>query len=185
MKLVYTLLSLTILLLGNAASASQSIKVTEGTEVSLELLEPLSSATAVQGQRFNLELDQDLKINGVMVAPAGSKAIGSVVSARKRGFMGKAGELNIQVDYFLVGDQRVKLRASSGREGEGRVGSTVALTVLFGPIGLLKRGKDIEVPKGQIITAFVDQTAEVPVTNAVSAPAPLPATSDAAAPPQG
>ena len=37
----------------------------------------------------------------------------------------------------------------------------MALTVLFGPLGLLKRGKDIEVQKGQEMTAFVDQDVDL------------------------
>ena len=41
------------------------------------------------------------------------------------------------------------------------LGAAVALTVLFGPLGLLKRGHDVEMNPGTVITAFVDQTTEV------------------------
>jgi hypothetical protein len=50
------------------------------------------------------------------------------------------------------------LRASQGREGENKVGTTVALTILFGPIGLLKRGHDVEVLPGVVLPAVIDQT---------------------------
>jgi len=55
------------------------------------------------------------------------------------------------------------VRASRGKEGEGRIGATVALTVIFGPLGLLKRGKDVEIKAGTPITAYVDQDIELPV----------------------
>lgn len=93
--------------------------------------------------------------------PRGAKALGTVVHAKKRGFMGKGGELNVMVDYLLINDERVRLRASSGQEGDDKVGATVALTVLFGPLGLLKRGKDIELKPGLVIPAYIDQTVEV------------------------
>ena len=33
--------------------------------------------------------------------------------------------------------------------------STIVLTVLFGPIGLIKHGKNVEIVKGQALHAFV------------------------------
>jgi hypothetical protein len=36
------------------------------------------------------------------------------------------------------------LRGTKGREGESTTGATVALTVIFGPIGLIKHGKNVE-----------------------------------------
>jgi hypothetical protein len=159
----WLLLAVLPLFLFATSAQAATVKLSEGTEVRLRMLEGLSSATAMQGQRFNMELDDDVRVDGVVVIPRGAKALGTVVSARKRGFMGKAGELNIMVDYLLVNDERVRLRASSGREGDGRVGATVALTVLFGPLGLLKRGKDIEVNPGVVIPAYIDQTTEIAV----------------------
>jgi hypothetical protein len=51
----------------------------------------------------------------------------------------------------------VRLRGSKGKEGEGREGTAVALTVLFGPIGLIKDGKNVEVKAGTPLTAYVDE----------------------------
>ncbi|HTC41805.1 MAG TPA: hypothetical protein VK703_09545 [Candidatus Acidoferrales bacterium] len=33
----------------------------------------------------------------------------------------------------------------------------MALTVLFGPIGLIKHGKNVDIPAGTPLTAYVDQ----------------------------
>jgi hypothetical protein len=79
--------------------------------------------------------------------------------------MGKAGELNIILDHVTVGDDRIRLRANKAAEGQSKVGTTVALTVLFGPVGLLKRGHDIDIKPGTPITAYVDQAADVTVQN--------------------
>jgi hypothetical protein len=142
--------------------AQSIVTISEGTEVRVRLLENLTSNNAVQGQKFNLELDQDLRQNNQVVIPHGTKVIGTVASAHKKGFMGKAGELNINIDYLLLGDQRIALRATNANQGKSKVGTTVALTVLFGPIGLLKRGKDIELNAGTTFTAFIDQSFQTP-----------------------
>ena len=150
-----------LLALSAMATAGETVNVAEGTEVRLRLLDKLVSGTATEGQRFNLELDEPLTVNGQVVVPAGAKAVGTVVTSKKKGFMGKGGELNVLVDYMLVNDQRIRLRAAKSSEGNDKIGATVALTVLFGPLGLLKRGHNIELNPGQIIPAYVDQSTQV------------------------
>jgi hypothetical protein len=152
------------------AAPAFATRLPEGADVKLRVVDKVTSASATEGQRFNLELEEDVLVNGVVVVPRGAKAVGTVVNARKRGHMGKAGELNVLVNYLIVGEQHVPLRASAGREGDSKVGATVALTVLFGPIGLLKRGKDVELNPGTIVAAQVDQATEVPDATAAGAP---------------
>lgn len=137
------------------------IKIPEGTEIPLVFVDALSSATNADGDRFTLRVDGNVKIDGQVVVPAGAIAVGSVTSAHKRGHMGKAGELNIVLDHVVVGDDRVRIRGNKGKEGDAKVGATVALTVLFGPLGLLKRGHDVEIKPGTPIMAFVDQATEI------------------------
>lgn len=141
--------------------AQQKTTIPEGTDVRLRLLDKLSSATATEGQRFNLELEDDISIKGEVVVPRGAKAVGTVVSSKKKGFMGKGGELNVMLDYVLHKDQRIRLRATNAREGNDKVGTAVTLTVLFGPLGLLKRGHDVEINPGTVMNAFVDQSSDV------------------------
>jgi hypothetical protein len=129
----------------------------EGTDVKLKFANDLSSKTAVDDDPVNLILDEDVKVGDVVVAKAGCKGVGIVTNAKKAGMMGKAGELNLRLEHLTVGDQRVRLRGSKGKEGEGKVGTAVALTVLFGPIGLIKHGKNVEVKAGTPLTAYVDE----------------------------
>ena len=102
-----------------------------------------------------------MKVADGTVLQSGYRGKGEVTSAKKKGFMGQAGALNVRLTYIRIGDAKVRLRASKGGEGKGAMGATVALTVLFGPLGLLKRGHDIEIKPGQTITAYVDQDAEI------------------------
>ena len=128
----------------------------------LKFAQDLSSKTATDDDPVNLVLDEDLKVGDVTVAKAGAKALGTVTHAKKAGMMGKGGELNLRLEYLLVGDSRMRLRGTKGKEGEGKVGTAVALTVLFGPIGLIKHGKNVEVKQGTPLLAYVDQDFVVP-----------------------
>lgn len=144
-----------------AAPAAGKLVVKEGTDVKLKFADNLSSKTAAEGDPITLILDEDLKVGDVVVAKAGCKAVGSITNAKKAGMMGKGGELNLRLEHLTVGDQRVRLRGSKGKEGEGKVGTAAALTVLFGPIGLIKHGKNVEVKAGTPLTAYVDEDAQL------------------------
>lgn len=145
-----------------AVPAPGKLILREGTDVKLKFVDDLSSKTANDGDPVNLVLDEDLKVGDVVVVKAGAKAVGEVTNAKKAGMMGKAGELNMRLEHLTTGDDRVRLRGSKGKEGEGKEGTTVALTVLFGPIGLIKHGKNVEVKAGTPLTAFVDQDTPLP-----------------------
>jgi len=127
----------------------------EGEDVNLQFAEDLSSKTASEGDPVTLILADDLKVGETVVAKAGSKAFGEVTKAEKAGMMGKPGQLNIRLDYLKVGDEKVRLRGSRGKEGKDGTTGTVVLTVLFGPLGLIHHGSNIEIKKGQAIKAFV------------------------------
>ena len=147
-----------------AQSTEPPAKITlkEGTDVKLKFAQDLSSKTATDDDPVNLVLDEDLKVGDVTVAKAGAKALGTITHAKKAGMMGKGGELNLRLEYLIVGDSRMRLRGTKGKEGEGKVGAAVALTVLFGPIGLIKHGKNVEIKQGTPLSAYVDQDFTVP-----------------------
>ncbi len=140
-----------------ASAAPSTIVLKEGTEVPLVFASDLSSKTAVDDDPVNLTLAEDLKVGDVIVARKGAAALGTVSSVHKSGALGKAGDLAIRLEYVKAGDARVKIRGTKGKEGEGKVGATVALTVLLGPVGLLKHGKNVEIAQGTPVIAFVDQ----------------------------
>jgi hypothetical protein len=146
-----------------ATSTQSTLRIPEGTEVVLRYNDHLSSATSSEGDRFSVTLDEPIVLAGGLQIPSGFRGVGEVTSAEHKGMMGKAGQLNVRLDYLSIGDSRIRLRASKGEQGKDSVGATVALTLLFGPIGLIKHGHDVEIQPGQLITAYVDEPADVPV----------------------
>lgn len=157
--------ALSVAVMGFATSAAATpVKVPEGTEFIVRVEDKLSSKTSEEGDRFTISLDDDVKLADGSVLKAGYKGVGTVTSARENGRMGKGGELNIRLEYLKVGEGRVRLRGSKGSDGKDATGSTVALTVLFGPLGLLKKGKNVEIQPGHLLTAYADSDAEIDLT---------------------
>jgi hypothetical protein len=144
------------------AASIERVVLKEGTEVPLVFAAALNSKTAVDDDTVNMTLAEDLKVGDVVVVRKGAPAVATVTNAKKAGMMGRPGELSIRLEYLKSDDERLHLRGNKGKEGEGKVGATVALTVIFGPIGLIKHGKNVEIPEGTPLTAFVDQDYTLP-----------------------
>ena len=147
---------------GSTCSLTKGCLIREGTEIALKFESDLNSKTAVDGDPVEFVLDNDLKIGETTLVKKGAHAMATVSNAKKAGMMGKGGELNIQLQYLIAGDNRVQIRGTKGGEGDSKVGATVALTVLFGPIGLIKHGKNIDIPAGTPLVAFVQQDIWLP-----------------------
>lgn len=146
----------------NGPDANGRYILRDGDDVTLRFAQDISSKTAADGDPVMFTLDDDLKVNGVVVAKAGSKAVGEVTHAEKSGMMGKAGALDIRLEYLKVGDTKVHLRGTKGKEGESGTTGAVVLTVLFGPIGLIKHGKNIDIKSGTSLHAFVSDDTALP-----------------------
>src|SRR3984893_1955887 len=134
----------------------------EGTDVPLVFAAAISSKTSVDDDTVNLTLAEDLKVGDVVVVKKGAPAVATVTNAKKAGMLGRGGELSIRLEYLKSDSQRLHLRGDKGKEGEGRVGATVALTVLFGPIGLIKHGKNVEIAEGTPLLVYTDENYDVP-----------------------
>ncbi|MGA2536143.1 MAG: hypothetical protein ABSF53_09020 [Terracidiphilus sp.] len=145
-----------------AVPAGAKLVLAEGTDVPLVFDQDLSSKTAAEGDSVAFVLSEDIKVGSVVVAKAGSKAFGEVTNAKKSGMMGKAGELNVRLDYLKVGSFKVHLRGARGKEGESGTTGVVVLTVLFGPIGLIKHGQNIDIKKGTAMKVYVADDISLP-----------------------
>ena len=146
----------------NGPDASGRYMLRDGDDVPLQFAQDISSKTAAEGDPVVFTLSEDLKVNGVVVAKEGSKAVGEVTHAEHSGMMGKAGQLDIRLNYLKVGDTKVHLRGTKGKEGASGTTSAIVLTVLFGPIGLIKHGHNIDIKQGTSLKAYVSDDTAVP-----------------------
>lgn len=136
----------------------------DGTPVKLRLSQTISSADAKSGQDVPFEVVEEVKVEGTVVIPKGSQALGTVTEAQPKRRMGREGKLNIAITYVRLADQeKCALRATKEGRGGGHVGAMtgamVGTAIVFfpaAPLFLFMHGKDITIPQGTEITAFVE-----------------------------
>jgi hypothetical protein len=145
-----------------AGLTAQMIKVPDGTGLQLSFVESLSSATTEVDTPVHFEVTEDVRVAGNVIIPRGSTALGHVVEVEPRRRMGRAGKLNFTVDHVKAPDgSNLRLRASSARKGEDKTGTVIIGSVVLSPLFLIMRGKDVIIPKGTEISAYIDGEREV------------------------
>jgi PEGA domain len=149
----------------------------DGTPLRLRLSRTLSSADCKTGDRIDFEVMDPVALDGTIVVPQGSIAWGTVTEAEHKKSMGRAGKLNIAiVAVKLANSEKANLRAVKETKGGGHVGAMtgamVATSIVFfpaAPLFLFIHGKDITIPQGTEITAYVDGDKPfVPVAEAIA-----------------
>ena len=144
------------------ASGQPGFKVPDGTALRLSLTENLSSAADTVDRQIHFEVAEDVKVGELVVFPKGATAVGHIVEAQSRRRMGRSGRLNFSLDHVKSMDgTNVRLRASSARQGDDKSGTVIIGTVLLSPLFLIMRGKDVEIPKGTVVNAYVDGDREI------------------------
>jgi hypothetical protein len=140
-----------------AQSTETTVKIGDATAVRLSLMESISSATNTADDLVRFEVTDDVRAENAIAIPRGATAVGHVVEVEPRRRLGRAGKLNLSIDYVKAPDgSNVRLRASSARKGDDKTGTVIIGTILLSPLFLIMRGKDINIPRGTEFMAYVD-----------------------------
>lgn len=135
----------------------------DGTPIKLRLTRNLSSATDKKGDTVDFEVLEDVIASGVTVVPRGGVAWATITDAEPKKRMGRGGKLDVNVDSVRLKDgEKIPLRAVKDTKGGGHVGAMTGAMVATGivffpaaPLFLFMHGKDINIPKGTEVTAYV------------------------------
>ena len=134
------------------------------TPIRLRLNRTISSADAHVGDTVDFETLDDITVNGTLVIPKGGLAFATATEAQAKRRMARGGKLDINIDYVkMVSGDKAALRAVKDVKGGGHtggmVGGMVSTAIVFfpaAPFFLFMHGKDISIPKGTEITAYVN-----------------------------
>lgn len=135
----------------------------DGTAVKLRLAENLTSATAKAGQQVSFEVLEEVDLEGMPVIAKGAQALATVTTAEPKKSMGRGGKLDVNIDSVRLADgEKAALSATQNAKGGGHTGAMAAgmvgAAIIFfpaAPLLLFVHGKDITIPKGTEVTAFV------------------------------
>lgn len=145
-----------------------------GTEVPLVLSEELSTKNKQLkiGQRFQMEVSTPVLVQGVVIIPAGSPAVGEITEVRNKGMWGKSGRFSARVLYVMVNGRQIRLTGTFDQKGtSGGLGAAAVGAIVFVPAGFFMTGKSAVLPIGTPIKAFVNE--DVPLAMEAQGPAPL------------
>ena len=166
----------------------------DGTAIKLRLAENLTSATAKAGQQVSFEAIEETDVDGVMVIAKGAQALATITSAEPKRSMGRPGKLDVNIDSVrLVDGEKAALSATQNAKGGGHTGAMTAgmvgTAIVFfpaAPLLLFIHGKDITIPKGTEVTAFVSGNMKLDMAHfAPTAPTSVTVAASATATPSG
>jgi hypothetical protein len=146
-----------------APKSALEFGLSEDTPVRIKLSRTMSSKDAKVDEKVDFEVLEDIKVKDVVVIQHGALAIATVTKAQPKRSMGRAGKLDINIDYVqLVDGEKVPLRATKGGSGGSHTGAMtgamVATGILFfpaAPLFLFIKGKNITIPQGTEVTAYI------------------------------
>ncbi len=154
-----------------------------GTELDVRLETALNSETSQVEDRFEATTVVDLRENGRVVIPEGSRVRGVVTAVRKAGRIDRKGSLSLSFDQITINGRTYPIRGTvtealeSGgyREDAEKIGTGAAVGGIIGGIlGGLKgalagiliggggvvaatEGEDVELPAGTVLRMRLDQ----------------------------
>jgi hypothetical protein len=167
-----------------AVATGTLVPVPAGTELAFEMVESLSSKTSQRGDRFSLKLTEPLTLDGQLLVPAGTLAVGEVVHADRAKAGGQPGELVLAARYLDWDGRQLPLKAFRAGLGRNRTDTAMGVMIAAGVAGFLVRGGQIEIAAGSPITATLREAIELPALaqDATTEPATAAADGESATP---
>jgi hypothetical protein len=161
-----------------ASSTSSKSVLTDGTPIRLRTSRTVSSGDARAGDLVNLEVLDEVRVDDTVVVPKGAAGLAIVTAAETKKLMGRGGKLDISIDSVkLVNGQEAALRAvkqPAGSSNQSSIVSALAASSISSAPLIFVRGKDITIPQGTELTAYVN--GDVPLDLAGLQPVTLEAT---------
>lgn len=159
-------------------SASDNVLRT-GTPIMLSTSEALTTKgkKLKVGQRVQLEVAEAVMLNGQIVIPAGSPAVGEITTVRNKGMWGKSGGINARVLYVRANGRQIRLTGQFDDKGKTGTAAVVGALVVLPIVGFFTTGTSAEIALGTPIKSFLDEDITVAFAAApqpVLLPVPLP-----------
>lgn len=154
-----------------------------GTAVQLEIRDALTTEHKAMhvGQSVEMDVVQPVMLNGQVVIPGGSRAIGEITTVRNKGMWGKSGGFTGRVLYVEANGRQIRLNGSFTDRGETGSAGVVASVALLPVAGFFVTGTSAHLAAGTHVTAFVAEEIAInfapAATNTQSQPSASPLSS--------
>jgi hypothetical protein len=131
-----------------APSSPTEFILRNGTPIHLKLGKTISSATAHVGDVVDLQVVEEVTVNGLVVIPKGAAATAIVMEAEPKKRLGHGGKLGFNINSVrLWDDEKAAVRSYQESTGSNSSGGAIL------PLGT---GKDVVFTEGTDFTAYID-----------------------------
>jgi hypothetical protein len=109
------------------------------------------------GQRVQLEVAQDVLLNGRVAIPARSPVEGVLTEVRNKGMWGKSGAIHLHISSVNINGANIRLKGDMDTRGETGTAGVVGAIVVLPVAGFFVTGTSAEMPLNMPGRAFLDQ----------------------------
>lgn len=142
---------------------------------------PLKTVTALTtngkklkvGDRFELEVSEPVSLNGQVVIPVGSRAVGEITSVRNKGMWGKSGNIDGRVLFVRANDKQIRMSGSLNDKGKTGTAAVVGAIALIPVAGFFMTGTSAVIAPGTQVVGFLDEDVPVAFASGAVAAAPM------------
>ena len=178
-----------VVLLNPILAQRKMVTVPAGTSLLVRMIDTVDSSKNAVGSRFSASLETKLEVDGVVVAPAGTKVYGRLAQSKEAGRMAGKSELRLELTEIVLNgtaypvlssDYQVSGKSSSGRSAKrilGGAGLGAAIGAIAGNAGMgaaigavagttaavVQKGQTVNVPSETLLEFRLQQPASLPV----------------------
>jgi hypothetical protein len=154
-----------------ASAGDYTVLVPAGTVVPIHVLGDVSSHTAHEGDKFQIQTAKDIVVRGLIAIPANSDGEGEISAVDHAGGNGHSGSLEMHFHWVHSADGgKIRLRDTSQKQAEDdREGAKSTATIIgVATLGLgglfghnFAHGKEVTVGPKTMLNAFVASNTHV------------------------
>jgi hypothetical protein len=147
-----------------AESQLPGVVVPANTEIILRMSDELTSkgGKIKAGHMFRLTVAYDVRVQGKVVIPNGTMAVGEVTMRTGKGVMGKSGKMEVELRHVDLNGRRIPINGKFRQEGEGNTLAAVGAILLSAPL-LFVTGKSAVIPRGRELTGYTVVEENIPI----------------------
>ena len=178
-----------VVLVNPILAQRKMMTVPAGTSLLVRMIDTVDSSKNAVGSRFSASLETNLEVDGVVVAPAGTKVYGRLAQSKEAGRMAGKSELRLELTEIVLNgtaypvlssDYQVSGKSSGGRSAKrilGGAGLGAAIGAIAGnagmgaAIGVVAGTTAAVVQKGQTVNVSSETLLEFRLQQPASLPA--------------
>jgi hypothetical protein len=126
--------------LAPAAESAVHHVLRANSPIQLLVEETLVSGVNAPGTSFRMQVAEDIRVDDVVVIPAGTAAFGEIIDSKKAGMLGKAGVLVMSARFIHLGQRDIRLHSALGAAGESNIFGAFFVPFVYGKNATVEQG---------------------------------------------